>query len=109
MIGYLHEKSDLGEQLSERFLDWQMEGMITAPKVWALDEALPVVVRSGKPIVLVDRFVDYYCDQVAPENTKPVHEVTSHLMISNGRSCFTPRLLPSNKMSPQRDTVLWKC
>ncbi|MDO5672381.1 MAG: LacI family DNA-binding transcriptional regulator [Actinomycetaceae bacterium] len=80
MMGDAHEDSLMEKTLFDRFLDWQVDGIICAPTTEALEVSLPYLKRSGKPLVLVDRFVDFDCDQLAPDNFDAVKELTTHMI-----------------------------
>ncbi|WP_218884757.1 LacI family DNA-binding transcriptional regulator [Kineococcus aurantiacus] len=59
--------------------DRRVDGLLLAPSVHAVDEALPFLARAGIPTVLLDRFADCVFDQVAPENTDATALLTAHL------------------------------
>jgi LacI family transcriptional regulator len=58
----------------------QVDGMLLAPTVGALDGALPYLERQGVPAVLLDRFVDAELDQVGCDNEQPTARLVDHLV-----------------------------
>lgn len=66
--------------------DRRVDGLLLAPSVHAVDEALPFLERQGIPTVLLDRFTDGPFDQVAPENTEATAALTGHLADLGHRS-----------------------
>ncbi|MET1036209.1 MAG: LacI family DNA-binding transcriptional regulator [Arthrobacter sp.] len=63
-------------------LDRRIDGLLLAPAVGdGADSRILSVIRASKtPLVLIDRFVDFPCDQFAPENLEPVRALTRHLL-----------------------------
>ncbi|MFB0835069.1 LacI family DNA-binding transcriptional regulator [Arthrobacter halodurans] len=63
-------------------LDRRIDGLLLAPAVGdGADSRILSVIRESKtPLVLIDRFVDFPCDQFAPENHEPVRALTRHLL-----------------------------
>jgi len=63
-------------------LDRQIDGLLLAPAAGdgAESRVLSIIRASHTPLVMIDRFVDYPCDQFAPENHEPVRELTRHVI-----------------------------
>lgn len=80
MMGDPHEDSSAEATLFSKFADWKVAGVICAPSPHAPEISLPIFAASSMPIVMVDRFLDYDCDQIAPDNITPVRELTQHLI-----------------------------
>jgi LacI family transcriptional regulator, galactose operon repressor len=57
----------------------QVDGMLLAPTVGALEHALPYLKSQGVPVVLLDRFVDVPLDQVGCDNEQPTARLVEHL------------------------------
>ena len=58
----------------------QVDGMLLAPTVGALEHALPYLESQGVPVVLLDRFVDAPLDQVGCDNEQPTARLVEHLI-----------------------------
>jgi LacI family transcriptional regulator len=58
----------------------QVDGMLLAPTVGAVDRALPYLEAQGVPVVLLDRFVDVPHDQVGCDNEQPTAQLVEHLI-----------------------------
>lgn len=63
-------------------LDRQIDGLIFAPVNGedGRSDVLDMVRASRTPVVLIDRFLDFPCDQYGPENFDPVKRLTAHLL-----------------------------
>jgi LacI family transcriptional regulator len=75
-----HDDAALERHAVNTLLDRRVDGLILAPAPASRDGAIPTVVTSGTPLVLIDRQVDIDCDQFVPENTDPVKILTRHLL-----------------------------
>lgn len=78
----LHNTRDDPEtqhRVVEHLLDLRADGVVLAPALASV--RLP----SQLPVVLLDRFADADCDQVASDGTDPVDELTSHLAAQGHR------------------------
>ncbi|QTE28279.1 LacI family DNA-binding transcriptional regulator [Pengzhenrongella sicca] len=71
----VHREAAVLGQMLERRLD----GILLAPAAGAADGSLPVVLATGTPLVLIDRFAAVPCDQIAPANREPSRLLTAHL------------------------------
>jgi LacI family transcriptional regulator len=58
----------------------QVDGMLLAPTVGALEYALPYLESQGVPVVLLDRFVEAGLDQVGCDNEQPTAQLVEHLI-----------------------------
>jgi LacI family transcriptional regulator len=61
-------------------LDRRVDGLILAPSAGAAERSIPMIKASKTPLVLIDRFLETDCDQVAPTNLEPVEHLTRHLL-----------------------------
>lgn len=75
-----HDQSDIEVRVVSSLLDRRVDGLILAPSVGAADRSIPMIEASKTPLVLIDRFVEAVCDQVAPTNSEPVELLTRHLI-----------------------------
>jgi LacI family transcriptional regulator len=75
-----HDHSDIEFRVVGSLLDRRVDGLILAPSVEAADRSIPMIEASETPLVLIDRFVEAGCDQVAPTNAEPVELLTRHLV-----------------------------
>lgn len=80
VLGDSHDDPATEDRVVNSLLDQRVDGLIIAPSVGADRRSLPTVQASGTPLVLLDRFGEGDCDQVAPENSAPVRHLTSHLI-----------------------------
>lgn len=79
VFGDTHDEPARESRVVDQMLDRRVDGILLAPSPGAGDDVLPRIARSGTPLVLVDRFADTDCDQVAPENTASVRTLVDHL------------------------------
>ena len=79
VFGDTHDEPARESRVVDQMLDRRVDGILLAPSPGAGDDVLPRIARSGTPLVLVDRFADTDCDQVAPENTASVRMLVHHL------------------------------
>lgn len=77
-----HDDPEREAQTVNTLLDRQVDGLILAPAGSSgnRNDVLDMVRASGTPVVLIDRFQDFPCDQYAPENLEPVRQLASHLL-----------------------------
>lgn len=80
VLGDSHDDASNELRVINSLLDRRVDGLILAPSVAAEKSALPAITEAGTPVVLIDRFADIECDQVAPENIEPVRRLTTHLL-----------------------------
>lgn len=66
-------------QVVEQLLDRRVDGVLLAPSAGASEGAVPLLEAARVPTVLVDRTAPVDLDQVAPENTRAVAQLTEHL------------------------------
>lgn len=74
-----HDDAAHEVRLVGQLLDRRVDGLILAPAAGAEGASLPLVQRSGTPVVLIDRYADVECDQIAPDNVGPARALTEHL------------------------------
>lgn len=75
-----HDDSDNEFRVVGSLLDRRVDGLILAPSVGAANRSIPMIEASNTPMVVIDRFVEANCDQVAPTNSEPVELLTRHLL-----------------------------
>lgn len=80
IVGDSHDDVQSEKRVTDSLLDRQVDGMIVAPAAGSERVTLPVITRTGTPLVLIDRGVDLGCDQVGPENFASAHSLTEHLL-----------------------------
>ncbi|WGW11335.1 LacI family DNA-binding transcriptional regulator [Saxibacter everestensis] len=80
VLGDSHDDPEIEERVVSSLLDRRVDGIIVAPSALAEDHCIPHIVRSGTPLVLIDRHAEVDCDQIAPENSAPVERLTEHLL-----------------------------
>lgn len=85
ILGDSHDEPRSERRVTDSLLDRQVDGMILAPAAGSELSTIPEIVRSGTPLVLIDRMLDVSCDQVGPENDASAHELTTHLLDAGHR------------------------
>ncbi|WP_237571190.1 LacI family DNA-binding transcriptional regulator [Mycolicibacterium lacusdiani] len=80
IVGDSHDDVVSEKRVTDSLLDRQVDGMIVAPAAGSERVTLPGIIRSGTPLVLIDRGVDLGCDQVGPENVSSARSLTEHLL-----------------------------
>ncbi len=85
ILGDSHDEPRSERRVADSLLDRQVDGMILAPAAGSEFSTIPEIVRSGTPLVLIDRMLDVSCDQVGPENDASAHELTTHLLDAGHR------------------------
>ncbi|MDV8022812.1 LacI family DNA-binding transcriptional regulator [Rhodococcus sp. IEGM 1330] len=85
ILGDSHDEPRSERRVTDSLLDRQVDGMILAPAAGSEFSTIPEIVRSGTPLVLIDRMLDVPCDQVGPENDVSAYELTTHLLDAGHR------------------------
>ncbi len=85
ILGDSHDEPVSERKVTDSLLDRQVDGMLLAPSAGSESSAIPEIVRSGTPLVLIDRMLDIPCDQVGPENDASAYELTAHLLDAGHR------------------------
>ncbi|QII07767.1 LacI family transcriptional regulator [Rhodococcoides fascians A25f] len=85
ILGDSHDEPLSERRVTDSLLDRQVDGMILAPAAGSESKTIPEIVRSGTPLVLIDRMLDLPCDQVGPENEASAYELTAHLLDAGHR------------------------
>jgi LacI family transcriptional regulator len=80
IVGDSHDDVEPERRVIDSLLDRQVDGMIVAPAAGSEQVTLPQIIRTGTPLVLIDRGVDVGCDQVGPENLSSARSLTAHLL-----------------------------
>lgn len=80
LLGETHEDAESEYRLVNALLDRRVDGIILAPSARAGEQTLPMLARSGLPVVLIDRIVDAeHFDQVGSDNREPMASIVDHL------------------------------
>ena len=85
ILGDSHDEPQSEHRVTQSLLDRQVDGMILAPAAGSESSTIPEIVRSGTPLVLIDRMLDLPCDQVGPENDASAYDLTAHLLDAGHR------------------------
>ncbi|MGY4646895.1 LacI family transcriptional regulator [Mycobacterium sp. URHB0021] len=80
IVGDSHDDVESEKRVTDSLLDRQVDGMIVAPAAGSERVTLPEIIRTGTPLVLIDRGVDVGSDQVVPENFSSARSLTEHLL-----------------------------
>ncbi|MBY4127642.1 LacI family DNA-binding transcriptional regulator [Rhodococcus fascians] len=85
ILGDSHDEPLSERRVTDSLLDRQVDGMLLAPAAGSESSTIPEIVRSGTPLVLIDRMLDLPCDQVGPENDASAYDLTAHLLDAGHR------------------------
>ena len=80
LLGDTREDPEHELRIVRALAERQVDGMLLAPTVGALEHALPYLESQGVPTVLLDRFVDVGLDQVGCDNEQPTARLVEHLI-----------------------------
>jgi LacI family transcriptional regulator len=81
LLGETHEDAENEYRLVNALLDRRVDGIILAPSPEAAQQTLPMLARSGLPVVLLDRLIDAtHFDQVGSDNMEPMASIVDHLV-----------------------------
>ena len=80
LLGDTREDPEHELRIVRALAERQVDGMLLAPTVGAVEHALPYLESQGVPIVLLDRFVDVPLDQVGCDNEQPTARLVEHLI-----------------------------
>lgn len=80
VLGDSHDEEAMERRVVESLLDRAVDGFIIAPSPGFDGVAAARIADAQKPLVLIDRSLDIPCDQLVPENTDSVRELTEHLI-----------------------------
>jgi len=80
LLGDTREDPEHELRIVKTLAERQVDGLLLAPSVGALEHALPYLQSAGTPVVLLDRFVDVELDQVGCDNEQPTARLVEHLV-----------------------------
>lgn len=80
VLGDGHDDVDVEQEAVRSLLGYRVDGLLLAPTRDSGATTIPQVAAAGTPLVLIDRFLDVECDQVASEGFLPAYEITEHLI-----------------------------
>ena len=80
LLGDTREDPEHELRIVRALAERQVDGMLLAPTVGAVEHALPYLESQGVPTVLLDRFVDVGLDQVGCDNEQPTAQLVEHLI-----------------------------
>ena len=80
LLGDTREDPEHELRIVRALAERQVDGMLLAPTVGALEHALPYLEAQDVPVVLLDRFVDAPLDQVGCDNEQPTARLVEHLV-----------------------------
>src|SRR3954447_23612703 len=80
LLGDTREDPEHELRIVRTLAERQVDGLLLAPSVGALEGALPYLERAGVPVVLLDRFLDVPLDQVGCDNEQPTARLVEHLI-----------------------------
>jgi LacI family transcriptional regulator len=79
LLGDTREDPEHELRIVHTLAERQVDGLLLAPSVGALEHALPYLEQAGTPVVLLDRFLDVALDQVGCDNEQPTARLVEHL------------------------------
>src|SRR3954467_4717754 len=101
LLGDTREDPEHELRIVRALAERQVDGMLLAPTVGALEHAIPYLESQGVPVVLLDRFVDAGLDQVGCDNEQPTARLVEHLIgLGHTRIAMSigiPRLRPPHQ------------
>jgi LacI family transcriptional regulator len=106
IVGDSHDDAESEKRVTDSLLDRQVDGMIVAPAAGSERVTLPEIIRTGTPLVLIDRSVDVASDQVGPENFSSARSLTEHLLDLGHRRIAVVRGLAGISSTIEVDTDL---
>src|SRR3954452_15827785 len=80
LLGDTHEDPEHELRIVKTLAERQVDGLLLAPSVGALEHAVPYLQSAGTPVVLLDRFLDVELDQVGCDNEQPTARLVEHLI-----------------------------
>ncbi|PEG35369.1 LacI family transcriptional regulator [Mycolicibacterium agri] len=80
IVGDSHDQAESEKRVIDSLLGRKVDGMIVAPAAGSERTTLPEIMRTGTPLVLIDRGADIDRDQVGPENFSSARSLTEHLI-----------------------------
>lgn len=80
VLGDGHDDVEVEQRAVRSLLDYRVDGLLLAPTRDSRTTTIPRIAETGTPLVLIDRFLDVDCDQVASEGFRPAYEITEHLV-----------------------------
>ena len=80
LLGDTREDPEHELRIVRALAERQVDGMLLAPTVGALEHSIPYLESQGVPVVLLDRFVDAPLDQVGCDNEQPTARLVEHLI-----------------------------
>ena len=80
LLGDTREDPEHELRIVRTLAERQVDGLLLAPSVGALEHALPYLERQGVTTVVLDRFLDAPLDQVGSENERPTAQLVEHLI-----------------------------
>lgn len=80
VLGDTHDEVAMEHRVVGSLLDRRVDGLIVGPSRSFADSVGPLIQEAETPLVLLDRGLDWPCDQVTPENRRSVRTLTAHLI-----------------------------
>lgn len=80
VIGDTHDETDMEHRVVASLLDRRVDGLVVAPSRGFHDGAGALARDAGTPLVLIDRAIDWPCDQITPENFEAARNLTAHIL-----------------------------
>jgi LacI family transcriptional regulator len=103
LLGETHEDAAAEYRLVNALLDRRVDGIILAPSPRAGEQTLPMLAKSGPPVVLLDRIVDAgHFDQVGSDNVEPMAGIVDHLAQHGHRRIALVAGMPGLPTSTER-------
>jgi LacI family transcriptional regulator len=80
LLGDTREDPEHELRIVRTLAERQVDGLLLAPSVGALEHTLPYLEQTGIPVVLLDRFLPVALDQVGCDNEQPTARLVEHLI-----------------------------
>lgn len=79
MLSDTYDDAGAERHVVEQLVERRVDGLLLTPSAGSAGDALPFLMTSGVPAVLLDRGADVEIDQIASENLAATAEITGHL------------------------------
>src|SRR4051812_26394315 len=80
LLGDTREDPEHELRIVRTLAERQVDGLLLAPSVGAVEHTLPYLESTGIPVVLLDRFLPVELDEVGCENEQPTARLVEHLV-----------------------------
>jgi LacI family transcriptional regulator len=102
IVGDSNDHGPTERRIIDALLSRRVDGIFVTPAIDSEHTTIPQIVATRTPFVLIDRNLDFDCDQITPENTDSAFLLTNHLIELGHRRVAVLRGLMGIGSSPER-------